>query len=81
MTKPQGERLWPVNLYTKINLPSILSLFSKTYLTLEPRGKVCSGYASLGWLAGLAWLLSGLKHGFFLSNGQMDKWKNGKMEK
>lgn len=23
-----------VNLYTKINLPSILSLFSKTYLTL-----------------------------------------------
>lgn len=28
-----------VNLYTKINLPSIVSLFSKTYLTLEPRGK------------------------------------------
>lgn len=53
-----------VNLYTKINLPSILSLFSKTYLTLEPRGKVCSGYASLGWLAGLAWLPSGLKHSF-----------------
>jgi len=54
-----------VNLYTKINLPSILSLFSKTYLTLGGREvRYASGYASLGWLAGLAWLLSGLKHSF-----------------
>lgn len=37
-----------VNLYTKINLPSILSLFSKTYLTL--------GYLGMQrlWLA--SWL-------------------------
>lgn len=66
VTKPQGERLWPVNLYTKINLPSIVSLFSKTYLTLGgqvPR-RYASGYASLGWLAGLAWLPSDLKHSF-----------------
>lgn len=64
-----------VNLYTKINLPSILSLFSKTYLTLGgqvPR-RYASGYASLGWLAGLAWLPSGLKHGFVVKRNKTER--------
>lgn len=32
---------------------------------LQVPGRYASGYVSLGWLAGLAWLPSGLKHSFF----------------